>query len=64
MTIQRAITVLKEHNEWRRHEGEPCPSPHSSQELGLAIDLAIHYLWKIEKILEIINFGDGIEPIN
>jgi hypothetical protein len=59
MTIQRAITVLKEYNEWRRHEGEPCPHPYSAQEIGVAIDVAVHCLWKVKKMIEIIDFGNG-----
>lgn len=59
MTIQRAITVLKEYNDWRRGEHEPCDCKYSAMEIGAAIDVAIHCLWKVEKMIEIINFGDG-----
>lgn len=61
MTIQRAITVLKEYNEWRRHDGEPRPFPYSAMEIGAAIDIAIHALWQADKIQEIIFFGKGGE---
>ena len=59
MTIQRAIEVLKGYNEWRRGDHEPCDCKYSSLEIGAAIDVAIHCLWKVEKMIEIINFGDG-----
>ena len=59
MTIQRAIEVLTEYNIWRRHEGEPCNFKYSGMELGAAIDVAVHCLWKTGKIAEIINFGEG-----
>lgn len=57
MTIQRAITVLKEYNDWRRHEGEPCACKYSGLEIGVAIDVAILYLWKMEKVIDIIDFS-------
>lgn len=59
MTIQRAIEVLKGYNEWRRCDYEPCDCKYSSLEVGAAIDVAIHCLWKVEKMIEIINFGSG-----
>lgn len=59
MTIQRAITVLKEYNDWRRGNHEPCDCKYSSLEIGAAIDVAIHCLWKVESVIKIINFGDG-----
>jgi len=59
MTYKRAIKVLKDYNEWRRHDGEPCPFPCSAMEIGVAIDLAIHALWQADKIQEIILFGKG-----
>ena len=61
MTIQRAMTVLKEYNDWRRGDHEPCDCKYSAAEIGAAIDVAIHCLWKTEKIIEIIKFGDGGE---
>lgn len=61
MTIQRAIEVLTEYNKWRRHEGEPYKFKYSALELGAAIDIATHYLWKVERIIEIIKFGEGGE---
>lgn len=57
MTIKRAIEVLKKYNEWRRHEGEPRPFEFSAQELGVAIDVAVHCMWKLDKMSEIFNFG-------
>ena len=62
MTYKRAIKVLKDYNEWRRHDGEPCPFPHSAMEIGAAIDIAIHALWQTDKIQEIITFGKGGDP--
>lgn len=64
MTIQRAMTVLKEYNDWRRGEHEPCDCKYSSMEIGAAIDLAVYYLWKVKEIIKIIEFGDGGEHIN
>ena len=61
MTIKRAKEVLTEYNKWRRHEGEPCDCKYSALEVGAAIDVAIHCMWKMEKIFEIVNFGEGGE---
>lgn len=44
MTKERAVKVLRDHNEWRRHDGEPCNPPHSCKELGEAIDFAVKYM--------------------
>ena len=60
MTIQRAIEVLTEYNKWRRHNGEPCPFKYSGLELGAAIDVAIHSMWKLDKMSEIFYFGTGV----
>jgi len=60
MTNRQAQKVLKDYNEWRRHHGEPTPSPHSGMEIGAAIDTAILALWKMEKIQNIIFFGEEI----
>lgn len=49
MTYNQARKVLKDYNDWRRHEGEPCPCPHSGLEIGAAIDVACHSLWQMEK---------------
>lgn len=57
MSIQRAIEILTEYNKWRRHEGEPCNFKYSGQELGLAIDVAVKALWKMGKVIDIINFA-------
>lgn len=62
MTYKRAIKVLKDYNEWRRHDGEPRPFPHSAMEIGVAIDIAIHALWQADKIQEVITFGKGGDP--
>lgn len=59
MTLHRAHEVLKEYNEWRRHEGEPEPCKYSGLEIGAAIDIAVYCLWKLEKISEIIQFDGG-----
>lgn len=64
MTIQRAITVLKEYNDWRRGNHEPCDCKYSAAQIGAAIDVAIHCLWKVAKVIEIIKFGDGGEQNN
>jgi len=60
MTIKRAIEVLTEYNKWRRHNGEPCPFKYSSLELGATIDVAIHCMWKLDKMSEIFYFGTGV----
>lgn len=59
MTYNQARKVLKDYNDWRRHEGEPCPCPHSGLEIGAAIDVATHALWQMEKIHKITLFGKG-----
>lgn len=61
MTLQRAQQILKEYNEWRRGEHEPCDFKYSSLELGAAIDVAVHCMWKVGKVCDIIRFGDGGE---
>ena len=53
MTVKRAIEVLTEYNKWRRHTGDPCPFKFSGLELGAAIDVAIHCMWKFDKMSEI-----------
>lgn len=58
MTIQRAIVVLKDYNDSIKSNGERKCS-YSTQEVEAAIGVAIHCLWKVEKMIEIINFGDG-----
>lgn len=59
MTYKEAQQVLKDYNEWRRHEGEPTPCPHSGMKIGAAIDTACHALWQMGKIHEIVMFGKG-----
>ena len=59
MTYNQARKVLKDYNDRRRHEGEPCPCPHSGLEIGAAIDVACHALWQMEKIHKITLFGKG-----
>lgn len=59
MTLERAIEVLTEYNKWRRHDGEPCPFKFSGLELGAAIDVAVHAMWRLNKIQKIIYFGEG-----
>ena len=59
MTTKRAIEVLTEYNKWRRHEGEPCSFKYSGMELGAAIDVAVHSMWQMEMIQEIVYFGKG-----
>lgn len=59
MTYQQAAQVLKDYNAWRRHEGEPCPCPHSGLKIGAAIDVACHALWQMNKIYRITMFGKG-----
>lgn len=60
MTIQRAIEVLTEYNKWRRGRHEPCDCKYSAMEVGAAIDVAIHSMWQLDKINEIVYFGKGI----
>lgn len=59
MTYKEAQQVLKDYNEWRRHEGEPTPCPHSGMKIGAAIDTACHALWQMNKIHELVMFGKG-----
>jgi len=59
MTYKEAKKVLKDYNDWRRHEGEPTPYPHSGMKIGAAIDVACHALWQMEKIHELVLFGKG-----
>jgi len=59
MTYNQARKVLKDYNDWRRHEGEPYSCPHSGLEIGAAIDTACHALWQMEKIHKITLFGKG-----
>lgn len=59
MTTKRAIEVLTEYNKWRRHNGDPCPFKYSGLELGAAIDVAVHSMWQLDKIQEIVYFGKG-----
>ena len=60
MTIKRAIEVLTEYNKWRRHDGEPCDCKYSAMEIGAAIDVAIHCMWKLDKMSKIFYFGTGV----
>ena len=53
------MEVLTEYNKWRRHEGKPCDCKFSAMEIGAAIDVAIHCLWKLDKMSEIFYFGRG-----
>lgn len=64
MTTKRAIEVLTEYNKWRRHEGEPCDCKYSAMEVGAAIDVAVHALWQMDKIQEIVHFGKGINELS
>ena len=57
MTTKQAIEVLTEYNKWRRHEGEPYKFKYSGVVLGAAIDTAVHALFQIGKIQEIVFFG-------
>ena len=59
MTLERATEVLTEYNKWRRHTGEPCDCKYSSLEIGAAIDVATHAMWRLNKIQKIIYFGEG-----
>ena len=61
MTLKIAQQVLQDYNDWRRHEGEPCDCKHSALEVGAAIDVAIHALWRLNKIQNIVYFGEGYE---
>lgn len=58
MTIQRAIMVLKDHNDASKSNGQRKCS-YSAQEVEAAIDVAIHCLWKLDKMSEIFYFGRG-----
>jgi hypothetical protein len=49
MTIQKAIEILKTHNEWRRGAEIPMTD---TKELGIAIDVALKTLIKDVKTLK------------
>ena len=59
MTLTEAKKVLEDYNAWRRHEGEPTDCPHSALKIGAAIDLAVHTMWKMDKINKLVAFGKG-----
>lgn len=59
MTTKRVIEVLTEYNKWRREEHKPCDCKYSAMEIGAAIDVAVHALWQLDKIQEIVYFGKG-----
>ena len=59
MQIERAIRILTEYNDWRRGDHEPCDFKYSSLELGAAIDVAIHSMYRLGKIQQIVFFGEG-----
>lgn len=48
MNNKQAAQILRDYNEWRRHDGEPCPFPHTSQAIGQAVDTAIEALGGID----------------
>lgn len=58
MTIQRAIVVLNDYKDANKNNGQrKCK--YSAEEVDAAIGVAIHCIWKVEKMIEIINFGNG-----
>ena len=59
MTYKEAEQVLKDYNEWRRGDHEPCDCKHSALEIGAAIDTACHALWQMNKIHKLVLFGKG-----
>ena len=59
MTYHQAAKVLKDYNDWRRMDHEPCDCKHSALEVGDAIDVACHALWQMEKIHNLVLFGKG-----
>lgn len=47
MTNEKAVEILKDMNEWRRHDDDtPRELPHSPKDFGKAIDYAIKNLEK------------------
>lgn len=52
MTIDEAVIILKQHNEWRRDKNYPSvlvmPDP---TELGIAIDVIVNYFEKKEMVV-------------
>lgn len=45
MTIDEAVKVLREHNEWRRYDGDlPGPNLISPKTIGVAIDVVCEYV--------------------
>jgi len=45
MELNRAVRILKEHNEWRRHDGGLILNQSiESKYLGIAIDVVVNHL--------------------
>ena len=45
MELHRAVRILKEHNEWRRHDGGLILNQSiESKYLGIAIDVVVNHL--------------------
>jgi hypothetical protein len=59
MTYKEAEKVLKDYNDWRRGEHQPCDCKHSALKIDFAIDTARHALLKMDKIRKITLFGEG-----
>ena len=55
MTLDECITILSEHNAWRRGEGKygdddfPAQPPYTAKQLGEALDYAVERLKGLEK---------------
>lgn len=49
MTLSECITILTEHNAWRRGQGV-FERPHSPEDLGQAIDYAIEILQRLKAV--------------
>lgn len=52
MTLDECITILAEHNKWRRGEGNYAyagvPAPVTSRDLGVAMDYAVEELHRLK----------------
>lgn len=66
MTIERAAHVLREYNDYRRLDHEPCDPPFTATEIGQAIDVAADLLEgcvvkaDIESIIRAVSRETGV----
>ena len=61
MTIERAAHILREYNDYRRLDHEPCDPPFTATEIGQAIDVAVGVLEaNIESIISAVSRVTGV----